>query len=116
MDFFMLTLPLASQHLDVKTLGRGGPLRRLFKPDKWTPLFACLSTVAGRNGPGRYVAGTVWLTSAHKRDQVRCLSWVKSLPDGPEIQLRYTPQSGLRADIAPCPFVPTSDLPTLLSP
>src|SRR5882672_8544085 len=134
----MVNLPLASQHLDVKTIGRGGPLRRLFKPDKWTPLFACLSTVAGRTsgrrhwpirckgrrkdfsscslaivahaawrrsmagcglsenvgqaccrvsqpprpisvapkGPGRYVAGTVWLTSAHKRDQVRCPSWV----------------------------------------
>jgi hypothetical protein len=32
---------------------------------------------AGRSGLGRYVAGIVWLTSAHKRDQVRCLSWVK---------------------------------------
>src|SRR5258706_15027975 len=71
----MVTLPLASQHLDVKTIGRGGPLRRLFKPDKWTPLFARLSTVAGRSGPGRNVAGTVRLTP-HKRDQVRCLSWV----------------------------------------
>src|SRR5216684_6236059 len=30
-----------------------------------------LSTVAGRSGPGRYVAGIVWLTYAHKRDQVR---------------------------------------------
>src|SRR5260370_42179438 len=47
----MVTLPLSSQHLDVKTIGRGGPLRRLFKPDKWTPLFACMSTVAGRSGP-----------------------------------------------------------------
>lgn len=26
---------------------------------------------------GRFVAVTVWLTSAHKRDQARCLSWVK---------------------------------------
>ena len=26
-------------------------MRRLFKPDKWTPLFACMSTVAGRSGP-----------------------------------------------------------------
>src|SRR5258705_8263015 len=43
----MVYLPLASQHLDVKTIGRGGPLRRLFKPPKWTPLFACLSTDAG---------------------------------------------------------------------
>src|SRR5258705_7476503 len=30
----MVYLPLASQHLDVKTIGRGGPLRRLLKPDK----------------------------------------------------------------------------------
>src|SRR5216684_1384754 len=44
-------LPLASQHLDVKTIGRGGPLRRLFKSSKWTPLFACLSTLAGRSHP-----------------------------------------------------------------
>src|ERR1700730_16034414 len=54
-------LPLASQHLDVKTIGRGGPLRRLFKPDKWTPLFACMSTVAGRSGPA-----------------AQCPRWVKS--------------------------------------
>ena len=27
---------------------------------------------------GRFVAVAVWLTSAHKRDQARCLSWVKS--------------------------------------
>jgi hypothetical protein len=27
---------------------------------------------------GRFVAVTVWLTSAHKRDQARCLSWAKS--------------------------------------
>src|SRR6478752_3134571 len=41
-------IALASQHLDVKTIGRGGPLRRLFKLDKWMPLLACLSTVAPR--------------------------------------------------------------------
>src|SRR5207247_10438122 len=44
-------LPLASQHLDVKTIGRGGPSQRLFKLHKWTPLFARLSTVGGRSGP-----------------------------------------------------------------
>src|ERR1700738_577715 len=38
----MVYLPLASQHLDVKTIGRGGPLRRLLKPDKGRPfLRAC---------------------------------------------------------------------------
>src|SRR5712671_3326922 len=47
----MVILPLASQHLDVKTIGRGGPSQRLFKSNKWTPPFACLSTVAGRSGP-----------------------------------------------------------------
>ena len=29
-------------------------MRRLFKPDKWTPLFACLSTVAGRTSGRRH--------------------------------------------------------------
>ena len=37
-------------------------MRRLFKPDEWTPLFACMSTVAGRSGPAaqrpRRVVGT----------------------------------------------------------
>src|ERR1700720_4312841 len=38
----MVYLPLASQHLDVKTIGRGGPLRRLLKPDKGRPVLrAC---------------------------------------------------------------------------
>src|SRR5258706_16358158 len=116
----MVYLPLASQHLDVKTIGRGGPLQQLLKPDKGTPLFACLSTVAGRSGPaGRNVGQGCCRVSPrricrrppyglHPATNAirRCLSWVKSCPDNPEVQLplytRKRTQVGHRAMSEKC--------------
>src|SRR5713101_6917423 len=96
----MVYLPLASQHLDVKTIGRGGPLRRLFKPDKWTPLFACMSTVAGRSGPA-----------------TQCPRWVKN--GKPQCEQMFSALA-LKADIAQqsrhVRFVPTTEVALIRSP
>src|SRR5258705_13902790 len=82
MDFFMVTSHWVSQHLDVKTIGRGGPLRRLFEPDKWTPLFACMSTVAGRSGPATQCPRWV------KTGKAPCEHMVSVLPPKADIPLR----------------------------
>ena len=62
----------------------------MFKLDKWTPLFVCLSTIpleVAQRDPWQATGflglsvrelcrGSPWLTSGHKRDQAQCLSWV----------------------------------------
>jgi hypothetical protein len=47
------------------------------------------------NEPFRYVAGTVLLTSRHKCDQARCLSWVAGLTAAKR-HFRVTPRNGHR--------------------
>src|SRR5258705_5239198 len=86
----MVYLPLASQHLDVKTIGRGGLLRRLLKPDKGRPfLRACqrlpveVAPQVGMSVRGAavflrvgYVAGHLYGLHPATNAIGRCLSWV----------------------------------------
>src|SRR5258706_12671363 len=111
----MVYLPLASQHLDVKTIGRGGPLQRLLSPIRGRPfLRACqrlpveVAPQVGMSVRGAavflrvgYVAGTVWLTSGYKRDQAMSqLGQTRTLAE-----IRDNAASPPRADI-PLPTVP----------
>jgi hypothetical protein len=50
---------------------------------------------------GRFVAVTVWLTSAHKRDQARCLSWGQRQALGGE----YSMSLALITKVIPTEFV-----------
>jgi hypothetical protein len=45
---------------DPKTPSATGPFRRFFMPPEWAPLFACLSTEAGRPMAGLVASGECW--------------------------------------------------------
>src|SRR5258706_11871852 len=113
----MVYLPLASQHLDVKTIGRGGPLRRLFKPDKGRSfLRACqrlpveVAPQVGMSVRGAAVFLRVGYVAGHRMAYIRLQTRSGDVSVGsstdltaPKFDFRSSPESGLKSDIGPCP-------------
>src|SRR5258705_9126843 len=124
----MVYLPLASQHLDVKTIGRGGPLRRLLKPDKGRPfLRACqrlpveVAPQVGMSVRGAAVFLRVGYVAGH------CMAYIRLQTRSGDVsvgskgdiggrldEVCFTPMNGHRQTAAACPFGANSGSRTCL--